>query len=87
MHKFVKGDIVRIKPKFWEIEPTNLLAVMSSMYKYADNVYTIQSIYNSGVRWYRLEEVDFIWDENWLEPAGLIKDVYTEELDLLFMGD
>ena len=87
---FQKGDYVRIKEKFWEIPPTIKLGVNEIMRKYAGKEYQIRLTHYGDMRTrYKLCDNmhDWIWDENWLEPVSEIKDVYTEELDILFMGD
>ena len=82
------GDIVRIKEKFWKLRTTYMLTVNARMHAYEDYVTTIkEKNVNGNPTWYKMAEFPWVWDENWLEPVTEIKDVYTEELDSIFMGD
>ena len=88
---FAKGEFVQIKKEFWLYAPTIGLGINEQMRKMQGQVYEIKANPVNGVKTrYRLYTDDgsnWVWDENWLESVSLIKDVYTEELDLLFKGD
>ena len=88
---FVKGELVRIKEEFWLYAPAHRLGINDYMHKMQGQEYEVRLTHVYGIKThYRLytdTEHDWVWDENWLEPANVIKDVYTEELDLLFKGD
>ena len=93
------GDLVRIKDNFWLYQPTARMGYNGDMKNMQGEVYKIRATPINGCKThYRLdvskktdsiweEDHDWVWDEAWLEPVTEIKDVYTEELDLLFMGD
>ena len=85
------GDIVRIKNQFWRCATFTSLGYNESMKRMQGQEYEIRQVAPAGIKHrYRLyadAPHNWIWDEAWLEPASEIKDVYTEELDLLFMGD
>jgi len=95
------GDLVRIKDNFWLCQATVRMGYNKYMEDMQGEVYKIKTTPINGCKThYRLDvkkadsiwefEHDWVWDEAWLEPVTEtteIKDVYTEELDLLFMGD
>ena len=95
------GDLVRIKDNFWLCQATARMGYNNDMKNMQGEVYKIRATPINGCEThYRLDvkkpdsiwglEHDWVWDEAWLEPVTEtteIKDVYTEELDLLFMGD
>lgn len=88
---FQIGDLVRIKDRFWTCRAISDLRYNRTMQDMQGQEYTIKNNNVSGNKYrYRLDTDtvhDWVWDEAWLEQVTEIKDVYTEELDLLFMGD
>lgn len=95
---FEVGDIVRIKDKFWKCKPTVPLGITDVMQSMQGEIYKVKKNQINGyITRYRLdveikpdtawdENKDWVWDENWLEPVVEIKEIYTEELDLILKG-
>lgn len=89
---FKIGDLVRIKENFWLYPTTTKLGYNDKMKEMQGQDYIVEQKNVSGCKYYyRLAVADYkhywVWDEAWLEPTIEIKDVYTDELDLLFTGD
>ena len=85
---FQIGELVRIKDQFWMCRAVSGLGYNRTMQNMQGQEYTIKYKNVSGSKHrYRLNTDDvhnWVWDENWLEPAGYIKDVSAEEFDSMF---
>lgn len=88
---FEVGELIHIKEQFWTHPAITGLGYNHTMQNMQGQEYTIKyKNINGSKHRYRLDtddEHNWVWDENWLEATSNLKDVYTEELDLLFMGD
>lgn len=82
---FQKGELVRIKNKFWEYLPTYSLGTNEYMRKMQGQEYKVRTNPVNGLKThYRLstdDEYNWVWDENWLEPAYVIKDINASEIE------
>ena len=81
-NKFFPGDKVRVKEDVCEGMGGSHFRLISSMERKAGQVVTIKSIVQrsiavGGPYSYRIEEDDYGWEEDWLEPA---ESLLAEEL-------
>ena len=87
-NKFKVGDVVYIKEDFVHIHPAGRSpGVNDDMVRDSKKFgeYTISEVNARGERnWYLLEEVSWIWAEDWLEEAHQFDPIDEDELMEVF---
>ena len=80
------GEVVRVLDKFWDIKTTSHLGVNPRMGKFSNQTFTIrQTCVNGNKTWYKFDGNEWIWDEQWFEPAGIQKDINIEDGDIMYL--